>query len=119
MVGAIADKAGLDLTPAAIAKLVAAGVTAVSGYVLGSKILTWAATPLILAFPVAGVPAAIAVNATLNGLFTLRLGLACASKFSRPDFDTSDVLDLALGIGGFLIKMPTSAELSLVRELLS
>lgn len=119
MIGAIADKAGLELTPAATAKLVAAGVTAVSGYVIGSKILTWVAAPLILAFPVAGIPAAIAVNATLNGLFTLRLGLACATKFSRPDFDTSDVIDLAVSIGGFLVKVPNAEELALVRELLA
>ncbi|MEU6445098.1 hypothetical protein, partial [Streptomyces sp. NPDC047046] len=52
MAGAIAHIAELELTPAVTAKLVSAAVSAVSGYVLGSKILTWAATPLILAFPV-------------------------------------------------------------------
>ncbi|GAA4090637.1 hypothetical protein [Streptomyces shaanxiensis] len=119
MVAGIADKAGLDLTPAAAAKLVAAGVAAVSGYIFGSKLLTWAATPLILAFPVAGVPAAIAVNATLNGLFTLRLGMTCASKFSRPDFDASDVLELAMSISTFLVKIPTREELALVREIVA
>lgn len=54
-----------------------------------------------------------------SGLFTLRRGPACATRFSRPDYDTSDVIDLAVGIGGFLIKVPTAEELALVHELLA
>ncbi|WP_141746898.1 hypothetical protein [Streptomyces agglomeratus] len=119
MIGAIAKKAGHDLSLTVTAKLAAAGVSAVSGYVLGSKLLTWAAAPLILAFPVAGVPAAVAVNATLNGLFTLRLGVACANKFSRPNFHAMDAMEFALDISGFLIKMPKKEELVLVKDLLA
>lgn len=119
MIGSIADKSGQHVSPTSVAKVAAASVSAVSAYMLGSKILTWAATPLILAFPVAGVPAAVAVNAMLNGLFTLRLGIAAASKFSRPDFNALDILEVAASIASVLVKLlPSTKEIQLVKEML-
>lgn len=73
---------------------------------------------MILTFPVAGVPAAVAVNTMLNGLFTLRLGIATASKFSRPDFNTLDILDVAASIASALVKLPSTEEIKLVKAIL-
>lgn len=119
MVLAIADESDLELDGVAVAKLVTSAVGGVSAYVFGSKVLTWLATPLILAYPIAGIPAAIAVNATLNALFTLRLGAACASKFSRPDFKATDLLDVVADIVGLLLKMPKREEIKYVKAILA
>ncbi|MGH8603050.1 MAG: hypothetical protein ACREXR_09860 [Gammaproteobacteria bacterium] len=118
MIGSIADKSGQHISPASVAKVVAAAVSAVSAYMLGSKILTWAAAPLILAFPFAGVPAAVAVNAMLNGLFTLKLGITTAKQFSRPDFNSLDILNVAETIAGALVKLPSTEEIKLVKKML-
>jgi hypothetical protein len=118
MIGAIAEKSDREISPETVAKLVAAAVSAVSGYVLGSKILTWLAAPLIMAFPVAGVPAAVAVNAALNGLFTLRLGLACVSNFSRPDFNALDLANFIVSLAGLMAKWPSSEEIAFVQKML-
>ncbi len=94
-------------------------MSAVASYKIGCKILTLAATPLILACPVAGVPAALALNVGLNGLFTLRLGLACTSLFSRPGCTPQDALDFVKTIKGHMVRLPSMDELRLVRELLT
>jgi hypothetical protein len=118
MILGIAKISGHELNAASAAKIATAAIGAVSGYMLGSKILTWAAAPLILTFPVAGVPAAILVNATLNGLFTLKLGCAAAKQLSRPEFNALDIMDLATSIASLLTPVPSSRELQLVREML-
>jgi hypothetical protein len=118
LVLAIASTAGRSVDIATAGKLVTSAVGAVSAYIVGSKILTWAAAPLIFAFPLAGVPAVIAVNAMLNAIFTLRLGIACARRFSTPDFTAGDVLDLAADIAGYLIKLPSREEISFVRAVI-
>lgn len=118
MVGAIAVKSGHSIDPALVAKLVGGAFTAVAGYALGSKILTWVATPLILAFPLAGVPAAAGVNSMLNGLFTYRLGLAVSSQMSKPDFTSEDFVDLGLKMSSYLIFLPNADEINEVRQLL-
>lgn len=119
MVLSIAKTSGHELNAAAGAKIVTAAVGAVAGYVLGSKILTWAAAPLIIAFPVAGVPAAVALNAGLNGLFTLKLGIATARQFSRSDFNAMDVMELAASIAAQLTPLPSWDEIQTVREMFS
>jgi uncharacterized protein (DUF697 family) len=118
MVIAIAKKSGHEINTAAAGKIVAAAVGALGGYKLGSKLLTWAATPLLLTFPVAGVPAVVAANATLNALFTLKLGVATCKQFSRPGFGAKDTAELAVGIAGQLVPMPTRKEMGLVKELI-
>jgi hypothetical protein len=119
MVGAILAKAGRQVSSATVAKIVAAAVSAVSGYVLGSKILTWLAAPLIVAFPVAGVPAVVALNSMLNGIFTLRLGLACARRFDDPSFTAADVLDLAADISSQLVGLPNGDEIQTIKDILA
>ena len=118
MVVAIARKSGHEMDAAAAGKVVAAGVGALAGYKLGSKILTWTAAPLVVTFPIAGVPAVVVANATLNGLFTLKLGVATCNQFSRPGFRTMDVLNLARAIAMELVPMPTMAEIRLVKEMM-
>jgi hypothetical protein len=119
MLTAMAVRSGHPFSSKDITKLVVAAVSAVAGYKIGSKILTWAMVPFIVAFPVAGVPAAVVLNAGLNGLFTLRLGMACAGLFSRPDCTPQDALDFFKSIKSYLIKLPSREELALVKELLS
>ncbi|MGW5158667.1 hypothetical protein ACWEPN_24595 [Nonomuraea wenchangensis] len=118
MVVAIADASGHPASRATVGKVVAAAVSGVSGYYVGSKVLTYLAAPLLVAFPVAGVPAVIAVNVMLNGLFTYRLGKVCAADFSRPNFTLEDLGDLALRIARLLIKIPMPGEIAEVRHLL-
>lgn len=118
MVAAIAKKSGHEMNAAVAGKVVAAGVGALAGYKLGSKILTWAAAPLVLTFPVAGVPALVATNASLNGLFTLKLGVATCNQFSRPGFGAMDVANLARAVAVELVPMPTLEELRLVKEMI-
>ncbi|MEJ3659290.1 hypothetical protein WEH80_40670 [Actinomycetes bacterium KLBMP 9759] len=119
MIVGIAGRSGHRLSGATVAKLVASAASAVSAYMIGSKILTIAATPLILAFPFAGIPAAVALNSVLNGLFTLRLGAVCARHFGRPDFSERDALRLGFTIGTHLLGWPTSDEIRTVKEFLS
>ncbi len=119
MLTALAVRSGYSFSADVIAKLVVAAVSAVASYKIGCKILTLAATPLILACPVAGVPAALALNVGLNGLFTLRLGLACTSLFSRPGCTPQDALDFVKTIKGHMVRLPSMDELRLVRELLT
>jgi hypothetical protein len=118
MVVAIARKSGHEMNTAAAGKIVIAALGALGGYKLGSKILTWAAAPLVLAFPIAGVPALMATNAALNGLFTLKLGVATCKQFSRPNFSGFDIANLARSIAVDLVPMPTMDEIRLLKELL-
>lgn len=119
MVGALAAQSGHTISPHLIGKLVSAAVSGVSAYMLGSKILTWVATPLILAFPVAGIPAAALVNSLLNGLFTYRLGLGVASEMSRATFTDDDFIQLSYRVARKLTHLPSWEEIEAVRELIS
>ncbi len=119
MVGAIAAKSGHSVSPNMIAKLVGASVAAVSSYLLGSKILTWVATPLILACPIAGVPAAASVNGFLNGLFTYRLGLTVSNQMAKPNLSQDDLLNLCMAIVPHLIYLPNIDEIREVQNLLT
>lgn len=116
MVEEIARRSGHRVNPAGILKVVTAAAGAASGYALGSKILTWSLVALV---PFAGVPTAMAANATLNGIFTLKLGLSCAKQFDRPDFDTLDILNLAATVAGALTPVPSAEEVALLKKLLT
>ncbi|SDH01787.1 protein of unknown function [Sinosporangium album] len=118
MVVSIANASGNPMSKATVGKVVSAAVSAVSGYYVGSKILTFLAAPLLIAFPVAGVPAVLAVNVMLNGLFTYRLGKTCAADFSRPDFTAEDLGRLVGRIARLLVKVPLPSEVAEVRRLL-
>ncbi|MEV7803258.1 hypothetical protein AB0O28_09970 [Microbispora sp. NPDC088329] len=118
MVVAIARASGHPASTATVGKVVAAAVAGVSGYYAGSKMLSAVALPLIVAFPVVGVPSVVAVNVMLNGLFTYRLGKSCAADFSRPGFTADDLADLAARITQLLVKIPMPRELAEVKQLL-
>jgi len=119
MILSIAKTSGREINAASAGKIAGAAIGAVSGYVLGSKILTYAAVVILIPyFPVAGIPAVVALNALLNGLFTLKLGIATARQFSRPDFNTTDIIDLAASIAGQLTPIPSSGELQVVHEMI-
>ena len=118
MIGAIAMQAGHPMSGHTIAKLASAAASGVSGYLFGSKVLGWLALPLILAFPVAGVPSVIISNVLLNGIFTYRLGLAVSKTFSRPSFTADDFLELAMTIGQVLLSVPSLEEINEVKSLL-
>ena len=53
-------------SPARRSAKVRKALSSVAAYTLGSKILTWAALPLLAAFPLAGIPAVVALNSALN-----------------------------------------------------
>jgi hypothetical protein len=119
MIGGIASGAGQQVARPAIARLAAAAVGAASGYVLDSKILTWLAAPLMIAFPVAGVPQAVAVSSMLNGIFTLRLGAACAHRFADPAFTAAGMPGLTAGIGNRLARLPSGDEIKMIKDILA
>lgn len=108
MVTTLAHSFGAELSPVIVAKYVAAGLSGVAAYTLGSKVLTWAAAPLLVAVPFAGVPAAVALNSGLNGLFTLRLGRRTHQSFQSPQFTSADLM----GIARHLIGIPLPSEIS-------
>lgn len=118
MVLRIGEVSGRGITRASAAKVACAAVAACSAYLFGSKILTWAAMPLVAAFPLAGVPMATALNVVLNGLFTFRLGSACARNFERPDFSADELLEMSLSLTGVMISVPSVEELREVKDLL-
>lgn len=116
MLGAIANKSDHAVDGAAIAKIAAAGVRAASGYALGSKVLSWS---VMLLVPVGGIPAAMAANAALNGLFTLKLGATTAKQFDRPNFNGLDAVKLAGSIVHAIHPIPTGEELALLKSMLA
>lgn len=118
MIGSIASKSGHDVSTNMIAKLVAAAVAGVSAYLLGSKILTWVAVPLILTFPTVGIPAVVGINGFLNGLFTYRLGLTVSQQMSKPGFTKDDFLALTIAVVPGLIHTPSVSEIEEVRSML-
>lgn len=71
-------------------------------------------SPLVAAAPVAGVPAVVALNVLLNGLFTLKLGVTTAKQLSRPGITT---LDIAL-IVKELVQLPSLDEIKLVKDMI-
>ena len=72
----------------------------------------------VLTFPVAGVPAVVAPHASLNGLVTLKLGVASCNQFSRPGLTVLDVANLARAIAVELVPMPSLEELRLVKDMI-
>lgn len=118
MIGSIASKSGHEVSANMIAKLVAAAGAGVSAYLVGSRILTWVAIPLILTFPIAGIPAVAGINGFLNGLFTYRLGLTVSQQMSKPGFTKDDFLALTVAVVPSLIHMPSVSEIEEVRSML-
>lgn len=114
MVTKLATNCNAEISPVTVAKYVSAALSGVAAYTLGSKGLTWAASPLILAFPVAGIPAAVALNSGLNALFTLRLGRQTHRNFQSPNFAPGELL----GIAHHLVGIPHLSEIRDVKQLL-
>jgi hypothetical protein len=115
MVTTVAKRCGATVSSATAGKLVTSALSSVAAYTLGSKILTWAAMPLLASFPVAGIPAVVAMNSALNALFTHRLGRECIRRFSRPEFSGRDIADL----GRHLVALPSLTEIADIKRLLT
>jgi hypothetical protein len=115
MVGAIARKHDLELSAATAGKLVAAAVAGVSGYRLGSKILTWSLLVILHALPFVAIPAACGMNIALNVLFTYKLGKLCATRFADPDLTRAEIFAIARCI----VMIPTLHELRDLRVMVS
>jgi hypothetical protein len=88
--------------------------TSLAAYIAGSKILV----TLLNAIPGAGTGAAIALNSTLNGLYTWRLGQAFLQLFDKPDINWDDVETVAEILLQALTPKPTKAELLKMYKLL-
>lgn len=119
MIRELAKESGHEIDKGVIAKLVGAALAAVAAYQTGSKILTWIASPLLLAFPVAGIPIAAGVNGALNALFTYRLGLSVSKQLSRTDFTAKDFAGLTFSVGRQLVHLPSHSEIAEVRYVLT
>jgi len=115
MVTTIAKNQGAELSPQTAAKLVAAAVASVSAYSMGSKVLTWALILILHMLPFAVVPAAVALNAALNALFTYKLGKTCIKRFSSPKLTPQEIIS----IGAKIVMVPTLSEVSEIRRMLT
>jgi hypothetical protein len=115
----IALAAGHQIGTACPAEIAGIAVSAASEYVGGSRVLTWIAVPLAIAFPVAGVPAAIAVRSMLSAIFTVRLADECDRHFAVPIFTAGRLPQLTCQIRGRIARLPHGEEITLVKELLS
>ena len=119
MIDGIAATAGHQICPACVAEITGTAVGAASDYAAGSRVLTWLAVPLAIAFPVTGVPARVAVKSMLGAIFTVRLAEECACHFAAPVFTRSHLLELTGRIRGRLARLPHGGEITLVKDLLA
>jgi hypothetical protein len=119
MTDGIAVLAGHWIGPACIAEITSTAVGAASDYVDGSRILTWLAVPLAIAFPVSGVPAAVAVKSMLSAIFTLRLAEECVRHFAAPVFTPSHLSELTGHISDKITQLPHGEEITRAKNLLT
>ncbi|HXL93672.1 MAG TPA: hypothetical protein VN969_32475 [Streptosporangiaceae bacterium] len=119
MTGGIAITAGHWIGPACVAEITVTAVRAASDYAEGSRVLTWLAAPLAIAFPVTGVPAAVAAKSMLSAIFTLRLAEECVRHFAPPVFTPIHLLQLTGHIRGTIARLPRGEEITLVKTLLA
>jgi len=115
MTTTIAKRCGASVSPATAGKLVTAALSSVAAYSVGSKILSWGVMIVFSVIPAAGIPAAAAMNAGLNALFTCRLGRECIRRFSDPNFTSADVIEL----GRAMISPPNWSEIRDIRRMLT
>ncbi|HKS44200.1 MAG TPA: hypothetical protein VJT49_03630 [Amycolatopsis sp.] len=114
MVTTIAKRCGTSLSSAASGKTVAAALSSVAVFSLGAKVLNWAMMGILIVIPGVAIPAAAAMNAGLNVIFTCRLGRECIERFSDPDFANADLVHF----GRRLIAKPSRSELADIRRVL-
>ena len=88
-------------------KLGMAVLSGTAGYVVGSKL----AMKALHIIPGAGTLSAVGVTATLNGLFTLKLGRAIVNLFDKGEFDTQDYKAAGSSLIALVIALPTIDEL--------
>jgi uncharacterized protein (DUF697 family) len=115
MTTTIAKRCGASISPATAGKLVAAALSSVAAYSIGSKILSWGVIIVFSVIPAAGIPAAAVMNAGLNALFTCRLGRECIRRFSDPNFTSADVIEL----GRLMVLPPGWTEIRDIKRMLT
>lgn len=115
MTTTVAKRCGASVSPATVAKFVTAALSSVAAYSIGSKMLTWGVMIVFSVIPAAGIPAAAAMNAGLNALFTCRLGGECIRRFSDPNYTSTDVIEL----GRLMVSPPTWSEIRDIKRILT
>jgi hypothetical protein len=104
---------------AAIAELVRAALGAVGASTSARKTASLMAAQLAVAFPFPEVPAAIAVEAMLNGVRTLRVGTVCVTRPPSGGVTAVHLLRLTAELVPLLPMLPSPPEISLVTRALS
>lgn len=107
MVLKIAKECGRKMDSGTALKLTTIVATGVSGYLAGCKLFTWG----LLFIPGIGWLGAMGLNASLNYIFTYKLGKIAKSMFERPTFDAGDVADIAKTLLLPLLAFPTLGEI--------
>ncbi|MGW4056960.1 hypothetical protein ACWEGE_01705 [Amycolatopsis sp. NPDC004747] len=115
MVTTVARHCGAKLSAATAGKFVTMALSSVATFSVTSKVLSWGIMALLLTMPAVAVPAAAALNASLNALFTVRLGGECIRRFSDPRFNGDDLRRL----GRLLVTVPSWSELGEIKRLLA
>jgi uncharacterized protein (DUF697 family) len=100
MLVALAEEAGHEMNKEFAIKVGTGLVTGMGSMVAGVKTFSW----FIKWVPGIGTGSAMAINTSLNGFFTYRLGRAWAEMVDRPDFTMTD----AVAIVGALLTLMTS-----------
>jgi uncharacterized protein (DUF697 family) len=115
MIVKIAKDSGHDVDSNYILKVLASGTAEAAAYWAGGKVFTW----LLNVIPVAGPAGYIMINASLNALFTLRLGKHAAKPFDDPNNNIDEILLEGFRDLTFLFsKLPSKGEINEIRRVL-
>jgi hypothetical protein len=115
MITAIAKQSRVPLSSETTEEIVAAALSSIAPYTLGSKVIGWTMTSILSALSGTVIPAATAVNTALDIVFTYRLGKECVRRFAEPGFARSAKIDF----GRRLVTPPTVGEIGAMGTLLA
>jgi hypothetical protein len=118
MIGAIAKKSGREIDVGVLAKMAGSAAAGVAGYYAASKFLTYAALPLLVVFPVAGIPAVAGLNSALNAILTYRLAKIASELISNPAVDEQAITTLGRDVAGYMKGIPTMREVGEIEKLI-
>lgn len=106
MIVKIAKESGRKIDMASATKFITSVGAGISGYKIGSKILSTA----LWLVPGLGWLGAMGLNSTLNYLFTYRLGKTVAGMFDDPSFNFGNMADITQYVVLPMLSIPTLRE---------
>ena len=107
MISRLASESGHELDVKYAVKHLTAGTAGVGLYYAGGKLFG----SLLHLFPFVGTLGYLAMNCTLNAIFTNRLGKLAANLFNSPDFDLDSLGDALESLSQVFKSAPTSEEI--------